>query len=159
MRRANNRSDISARCELLVSKAYALSPSIELRCIQTRICRTEKPNDGSRTASAVSEGPYTTCGLNCKNQARSARSNPTGASAHLRQAADFEHETAPEVYSSAREQASHLFGLPRPSGHGVTIPVQLAGDVRGRSTHDRRGVRAAECGNRRIGFAQPAPPR
>ena len=62
---------------------------------------------------------------------------------------DFEHETAPEVYSSAREQASHLFGLPRPSGIGVKTPVQLAGDVGGRSIHDQRGVRAAECCDRR----------
>lgn len=63
--------------------------------------------------------------------------------------ADFEHETAPDVYSSVREQASHLFGLLHPSGIGVKIPVQLAGDVGGRSIHDQRGVRAAECCDRR----------
>jgi len=34
-------------------------------------------------------------------------------------------------------------------GVGVKIPVQLAGDVGGRSIHDQRGVRAAECGDRR----------
>ncbi len=59
---------------------------------------------------------------------------------------DFEHETGPDVYSSAREQASHLFGLPRPSGIGVKIPMQLAGDV---ESNDQRGVRAAECCDRR----------
>jgi hypothetical protein len=34
-------------------------------------------------------------------------------------------------------------------GIGVNIPVQLAGEVRGRSIHDQRDVRAAGCGNRR----------
>ena len=69
--------------------------------------------------------------------------------------ADFEDETAPEVYSRAREQASHLFGLPRPSGIGV--PIQLAGDVGGRSTINVLSVQPNAAVDAR--FAQPAPPR
>jgi hypothetical protein len=70
--------------------------------------------------------------------------------------ADFEHETAPEVYSRAREQASHLFGLPRLPGIGV--PIQLAGDGGGRSsTINVVSVQPNAAIDPR--FAQPAPPR
>jgi hypothetical protein len=71
--------------------------------------------------------------------------------------ADFEHETAPEVYSRARDRARHLFGLPRHFGDRRE-DFQPAGDVGGRSsTINVVSVQPNPAIDAR--FAQPAPPR